>query len=861
MSRPSPRDWGLTLPLAVALGALLLRITGLTYGLPDHIYHSDTPKQLERVAWFMRGHLVPSDTYPTLHMYAAALLLKAWLWLDPHAVDVGPTWTQVTTTVRLLNAGLGAGLVLLVYGLGRRLAGPGAGLLAAALLAVEPTHVLHAHYEMGDVLQAFCAVASVLAATAALAGGRSGAYVAAGVLAGLAASAKFYGVVAAGALAVAAAGRLRRDGMRRPLRQLALAALVTVATFVLTTPKLLLTPRDFLEGLRTSDELFTRSLPLLERPLVAGRLLAGLALDWPGPLLAGVGLLGLALVARASAAGRVVAATPAAVLLVYVLFRAGYLDDRNLVILIPFLAVGAAWTLDRLRRAGRGGAWGAGLLAAATLGTGLLASVHTAWLFRHDDTRQFAERWERTGLPPAATVRHQIEYPSPEVLRQIRTDYVALDSQNYQRFLDWHSLDRSPLIQATLAELADRGRLVKRFQLWPRAFTDATLLYYDLHGPDLPYAWPPPDDVARPADTLAFVDDRALPEHLGIRVTRAAQTLTVISPRPIDRLTVGVSGEGAVRVRHGFQTHTATLGAGQLALLRFSPWRSFPWFTAAYHVEVDARRGSVHARILTDGCQEAGPLLGRGRFAEATAALESCQGPRWTEPARLLDLAWARAESGQVAEARAALAGLEAAIPGLLAQLARLADQEVDDAWRERYRLALGQGRGFWAAHVFAAQAEAADARPGTVEAVPEARGGRLVRMRAPSDPESYLKLWLPQEFLVGPYLVTFRVRGASVRGGPLATFSVVRHLDNRPYDVLATRTWAGAAAGPGFEQVTLPVATDVEPVRLEARMLFHGRGTVELDEVTVTPDVRTALVARIRALRARGLLGAPGGP
>jgi hypothetical protein len=87
-----------------------------------------------------------------------------------------------------------------------------------------------------------------------------------------------------------------------------------------------------------------------------------------------------------------------------------------------------------------------------------------------------------------------------------------------------------------------------------------------------------------------------------------------------------------------------------------------------------------------------------------------------------------------------------------------------------------------------------------------------------------------------------------------------VRHFGDRVYDIPVTLPWAGSPAGRDFEQVTLPVVTQLEPIRLEGRMLFHGRGTVELDQITVVPDLRAALAARIRALRARGLLGGPGG-
>jgi len=159
---------------AATVAAFALRIAGLSYGLPDNLYHSDTPKQLDRVAHFLKGNLDPGDSYPSPHMYGVALLLAGLFGLDPHALGDGPSWSQVVIAARLLNAALGAAMVPLLYAAGRWLLAPRVAALAAVLLALAPLHIIHSHHEVGDIPQTFFVVASLAAAARALVGGAPG---------------------------------------------------------------------------------------------------------------------------------------------------------------------------------------------------------------------------------------------------------------------------------------------------------------------------------------------------------------------------------------------------------------------------------------------------------------------------------------------------------------------------------------------------------------------------------------------------------------------------------------------------------------------------------------------------------------
>ena len=114
-----------------------------------------------------------------------------------------------------------------------------------------------------------------------------------------------------------------------------------------------------------------------------------------------------------------------------------------------------------------------------------------------------------------------------------------------------------------------------------------------------------------------------------------------------------------------------------------------------------------------------------------------------------------------------------------------------------------------------------------------------------------------------GGYLVSFRVRGRSESPGALAAFSVVRHYQNRPHDETARLEWAAAGPEGEFQEVVLPVRNDLEPVRLEARVLGIGRGELEVDQISIYPDLGGDLAAKrmeiekVLAETGRGILDA----
>jgi hypothetical protein len=825
------------LVLGLTLLGFGLRASGVSYGLPE-IYHPDVPKQLSHVPSFLAGRWIPGTVYPMLHMYVTALLLEGRLLLDPRA----PSPAEVAVAARLVSALFATAVIPLLFLIGRWLFDVRIGLGAAALATFSSLHVVHAHYEMGDAAHVGFVVASLAAAVAFHRHRRRGAFALAAMFAGLAGATKMYGALVLGALLVATLTGAPRAGGRR-LALALLAAAIALATFCLATPKILVDPRAFLgEALAYGGPMgHPRLPPLVERVPLAARTLLGLSLDWLGAGILAAAVAGAAvLLWTAPARAALLLATPALTLALYVAIRPNYLDDRNLVILAPFVylltAVALGWIASRSRA-----------LAALALVAGLaiaapaaLDALHAAHLFREEETREVAARWRQTYLPPTTRIVTD-RYPATEAdVPRSDGDVLLFDSQDYLRHVDWYSVRRDDRARRALEFFAARGKLLKRFELLPRAFTAHTLSYYDLASMAVPYTFPPPADVPR-AGTRVFVDPEAVPDPAAALVQRRrSRTLTVVSPGPLPRLAVGLSGEGRARVRHGREDIALDLVPGTIRVVPLAPRRVFPWYRYFYPITVEAGDANwVLARVLVTPCDIAAAHLISGRWDEAAEELTACRGTRWIEPARLLDLAWTQARRGQPALARAALDDLERAAPGLLGAFEALLREPDGPAWRERYRILAGHGPWFWHGHVFRAGDAAMPARFESSGADP----GLLLLARPESGP-AHLKVWFAQDFLRGPYRVLFQLAGAG-DGPPVARLDVVRHFQHRVVDVAVTREYVPAGGG-APEEIALPVHLDLEPGRLEARVVYAGRGTVEVREVSVIPDVRAALRARL---------------
>jgi 4-amino-4-deoxy-L-arabinose transferase-like glycosyltransferase len=202
------------LALAAVLGlAVCLRLVGVQNGLPFPLLNPDERNIVPR-AWSMvhGGGADPGwFDYPSLVLY---LLAPFQSWHDEPSYLTG----------RLVVVAVGVAGVAAAWWLGNRAYGTVAGFVGAAATAVETTHVAYSRMAVTDIVL-------TLGVTVALALMVTGRIELAGLAIGLAASAKYPGILLLAPLVVAAWGRWSR---------LAGAAGLAVVAFAVTSPYVLL---------------------------------------------------------------------------------------------------------------------------------------------------------------------------------------------------------------------------------------------------------------------------------------------------------------------------------------------------------------------------------------------------------------------------------------------------------------------------------------------------------------------------------------------------------------------------------------------------------------------------------------------
>ena len=240
---------GVAVVLAVALA---VRLVGIQWGLPDgtHLfsYHPDEFHSLRGALSLALGDANPHFfNYGSLYLYlvaAAAAIAQPALFAQVQAASPGgallPEVLQKWTfDARIVTVLLAVGTVAVVYATARRIWGHREGLAAGLLMALAPLHVLQSHYATVDVPGAFFTALACYFAVTMLDEVTWRSVIWAGVAAGLAASVKYSGAVAAVAPVVAWAivrWRDRGTGLEPSWWTLTAMPAAAFAAFALTSP-------------------------------------------------------------------------------------------------------------------------------------------------------------------------------------------------------------------------------------------------------------------------------------------------------------------------------------------------------------------------------------------------------------------------------------------------------------------------------------------------------------------------------------------------------------------------------------------------------------------------------------------------
>jgi hypothetical protein len=238
--------------------AAALRLLGITWGLPGptHLfsYQPDEYFSLQAAFGLLNGDPNPHFfNYPSLYLYLAAAPCLFHFNLG----GVRPEFVEVlrafTLDARLMTVLLALVTVGAAYGAATRLAGRRAGLLAAAIVAVAPGHVLYSHFAAVDVPLACFMTLAAWASVVLLGDQRWKIVILAGLACGASAATKYNGALVLAAPLLALAVWLWRAPKPRPWR----AALLRAAAVVLIAAVAfaILSPYVFLDWQKASHDI------------------------------------------------------------------------------------------------------------------------------------------------------------------------------------------------------------------------------------------------------------------------------------------------------------------------------------------------------------------------------------------------------------------------------------------------------------------------------------------------------------------------------------------------------------------------------------------------------------------------------
>ncbi len=433
--------------LAVILvSSLGIRVWGSGFGLPAYTrYHPDEHALVDRAAailWTGDWNLHRFN-YPPFYAYVqAGAYASYFLWAAAQG-----RWNQILPQTlpqyyhagRLMTALVGTVTVLVVYLAGRQLRGRRTGLLGAALIGGCYLHIIHSHYATFDVMVGLLAILAFLFGLLALEEPTGRWYFLAGLMAGLAGATKYNGALVVSLLLVGHVLVTPWGQWGWINRQLVAGIGGFLLGFFGGNPFALPSMPEFLTGLATVLHHYGTEQPGFEGTgnwrWYVGVFASSADRFW---VLGGfLGFLGL--LWRDWKKGLLLITFP--VLYYITASRFVVRFERNMVPLLPFVAVGGAWLLAELGdflarwpRLGQTRRWasplvvsrlisatGAILLVGLPLVAGLMFDVSLS----QTDHREAAGRWleENIELETRIAIEHysipfdHTEYQVRDVMR------------------------------------------------------------------------------------------------------------------------------------------------------------------------------------------------------------------------------------------------------------------------------------------------------------------------------------------------------------------------------------------------------------------------------------------------------------
>lgn len=416
--------------VVIVMTAAFFRVWGVWFGLPHLLAHPDEGRVAQASVGFLSGRLHPGFfNYPSLYMYAVGLLDAfycggAVVWgRFPSLGACAARWSSAgepfILTGRFLSVAAGTASVAILHAITLHLFDRPTALVSAALLAVTFLHVRDSHFAVTDVSMTALLLLALAVLTGVRAQGSARRFAFAGLLAGLATSTKYNGVL----MLVPAIVSAFQPGVRAAPGRLAAFGAAMAGGFLLGTPYAVLDPQRFWADFTEEAQHLTAGHGIVLGIGWWHHLTVNLWYGMTWPLLA-CGLVGVALMIRR--------APRAAVLLLsfpvvyYAVAGRGYtVFARYMIPVVPFLCISGAFAIVSMcRRFATVLRWRAvtPTLAIVTLLVATPSAIKS-WeldrLFGRTDSRVLAAEWIAAHVPEGATIYQTgSHYGRPDLSRR-----------------------------------------------------------------------------------------------------------------------------------------------------------------------------------------------------------------------------------------------------------------------------------------------------------------------------------------------------------------------------------------------------------------------------------------------------------
>ena len=414
---PAPQASASRLPwwLAIAgilLVALLLRLWGAEHGLP-YAFNADENAHFVPRAIGLYGHDWNPDYYvnPPAYTYLLHIVMHVWFGgraavSDAFAGDPTEVWVVARATAAVLGT-ISVWLLILA---GARLLDRRVGLLAGSLMAIAFLPVFYSHLALNDIPTLAPVSLSLFGIAGVLRYGRPRDYVVAGIGLGLACAMKYTGGIVLLPLIAATAAQYAAPGGHPPaLRGLAIAALTSVAAFVIANPYAVIDFPAFWDGITHQSSAAGAEQGKLGLTHENGFTYYLWSFTWGlGWIPLGMALMAVPLLWR-DERRLVWLLAPAPILfLVFMGMQERYFG-RWLLPVFPFVCLLAAFAALELadRISHRRPALRPTLVAlafVALLAQGVVSSLHIGQVLSREDTRNLARDWMVEHVPPRTKI-------------------------------------------------------------------------------------------------------------------------------------------------------------------------------------------------------------------------------------------------------------------------------------------------------------------------------------------------------------------------------------------------------------------------------------------------------------------------